>query len=95
MRGAWKVKEAEVLSLRAALIWAKELGLDQCVFESDWKNLVNAYKQELGDSYFHTLVSDCVASCEHFDNVQIVFARRSANCVAHVLVTRSLSDPRE
>lgn len=33
--GAWQVREAEALSLRAVLIWAKDLALDHCVFESD------------------------------------------------------------
>lgn len=62
--GAWQVRETETLSLRAALTWAKELALDHCIFRSDSKLLVDAYKGEQGASYFHTIVSDCVELCK-------------------------------
>lgn len=38
-----------------------------------------------GDSYFHTIVFDCVQEFKHFDQVLVQFVFRSANCVAHVL----------
>lgn len=95
MRGSWKPREAEALSLREALLWARELGLDQCIFESDCKSLVDACNGGTGASYFHTIVLDCIELCKHFNNVLIQFVCRSANSVAHVLATHSLSDLRE
>lgn len=81
--------------MKEALSWAKEVGLDWCVFESDSKQLVDACNGQQGASYFHTIVSDCVESCKHFDHVLISFVRRSANSVAHLLAIHSLSDLRE
>lgn len=93
--GAWQVRKAEALSLKTALSWEKELSLDHCIFESDSKSLVDACKRDHGVSYFHTIVSDCVELCKHFDYVQIVFVRRSANSVAHVLATHSMPGLRD
>lgn len=42
IEGNWRANEAEALSLKEALSWAKDLGLDRCVFESDSQQLVEA-----------------------------------------------------
>lgn len=73
----------------------KELKYDYCIFESDSQQLVNACNDEEGASYFHTIVSDCVDLCKHFNHVLVQFVRRSANGVAHLLATHSTSGLRE
>lgn len=93
--GNWQPREAEALSLKEALSWVKELNYDYCVFESDSKQLVDACNGQEGESYFHTIVSDCVDLCKHFNHVLVQFVRRSANGVAHLLATHSMSGPRE
>lgn len=87
-------REAEALSLKEALSWVKELGFRDCVFETDAKQLADACRNIQGASYFHTIVSDCVEYCKHFDNVLVQFVGRSANVVAHKLAraTYSMSD---
>lgn len=39
-----------------------------------------------GESYFHTLVSNCIHELKHIDQVLVGFIYRSVNCVAHLLV---------
>lgn len=73
--------------MKATLSRAKEVTLDHFIFISDSKSLVDACKGEQGASYFHTIVSDCVELCKHFDYLKIVIVRRSANSMAHVLAT--------
>lgn len=95
IEGRWQPREAEALGMKEALSWSKQLSLDHCIFESDSKVLVEACKENRGESYFHTIVSDCVQLSKHFEHVQIVFASRSVNKVAHLLATYSLADLRE
>ena len=90
-------REAEAVSLKEALSWVKKMGIKKCVFATDAKQLSDACQQSQGESYFHTIVLDCVDYCKHFDSVLIEFTHRSANGVAHVLAraTRSMSDVQE
>ncbi|XP_074344569.1 uncharacterized protein LOC141683717 [Apium graveolens] len=95
VNGRWQPTEVEALNLKEALLWAKDLKLDHCIFEADSKNLVEACKWRKGVSYFHTIVSDCIELCKHFNHVRISFVGRSVNSVAHVLATHSVSDQME
>lgn len=83
------------MSLRNALSWVQSLQYDCCIFESDSKLLVDACKGLDGASYFHTIVSDCIDLCKHFNHVIVQNVRRSANGVAHLLATHSMSDLKE
>ncbi|XP_074378519.1 uncharacterized protein LOC141720064 [Apium graveolens] len=49
-------REAEVLSLKEAMSWVKEMGFQvrKCVFETDAKQLADACKGVQDESYFHT-----------------------------------------
>ncbi|XP_074342828.1 uncharacterized protein LOC141680525 [Apium graveolens] len=89
----WRLaaREAEALSLREALSRLKGLNYDYCIFESDSKLLVEACKGGDGVSYFHTIVSDCIDLFKHFNHVIVQDMRRSANAVAHLLATHSMS----
>ena len=90
-------REAEAISLREALSLVKELGFKNCVFETDAKQLDDACNGVHGESYFHTIVLDCVDYCKHFENVLVKFVHRSVNVVAHKLAraTSSMSDLQE
>lgn len=93
--GRWQPREAEAISLKTTLLWAKSLDLDHCLFESGCKGLVDACNGDKGESYFHTIVLDCLELCKHFDHCKIAFVSRSANKVVHLLATYSMSDLRE
>lgn len=90
-------REAEALSLKEAMAWIKELSFRKCVFETDAKQLADACKDVPGESYFHTIVMDCVDFSKHLEQVLIEFTNRSANDVAHRLawVAYSMSDVKE
>ncbi|XP_074378397.1 uncharacterized protein LOC141719935 [Apium graveolens] len=76
---------AEALILREALSWIKQWRTTKCIFESDSKQLVDALNGSQANSYFNTVVSDCIELIKHFDEVLVIFTYRSANNVAHVL----------
>lgn len=84
--GKWKPRETD---------WVKGLSLDFCRFETDSILLVEACKGDDGVSYFHTIVLDCIDLCKHFDHVLVQYMHRSANGVAHLLSTHSMSSLRE
>lgn len=85
MEGIWHPREAEAISLREVLSWTKRHGFTRCVFETDSKLLADAYNGGRGNSYFHSIVNDCVELSKHFESVLVQFVHRSANEVAHLL----------
>ncbi|XP_074351871.1 uncharacterized protein LOC141691019 [Apium graveolens] len=97
MEGAWRPKEAEAIALKEALSWIIELQYERCVFETDSKAVVQACKKAPDQSFFGTIVDDCVHLSKHVNQVLIQFAFRSANKVAHELAraTYSMSDKGE
>ena len=90
-------REAEALCLKEALSWIKDKNFRRCVFETDCQVLARACKGVNGKSYFETIVRDCMELFHHFDEVEVCFARRSANGAAHALarVAYSMSESRE
>ncbi|KAL8156219.1 hypothetical protein AgCh_001348 [Apium graveolens] len=95
--GRMQAKESEVRSLKEALLWVRQWRTTKCIFEMDAKSVVDAIHGGSGISIFHTIVEDCVELPKHFEQVLVVFARRSANRVAHLLAqaTYSRSGPME
>lgn len=91
MRGGMPPREAEAWSLRAALLWMKEWRPQRCIFELDAKVVVDAVNGDRGSSNLHTIVEECEEILKHFREVLVVFVRRSANQVAHVLAQASYS----
>ena len=59
--------------------------------------MVDAIHGDRGNSIFHTIAEDCVEILKHFEEVLVVFTRRSANKVAHLLAqaTYYVPDPME
>ncbi|KAL8101548.1 hypothetical protein AgCh_033450 [Apium graveolens] len=95
--GRMQAKESEVRSLKEALLWVRQWRTTKCIFKMDAKSVVDAIHGGSGDSIFHTIVEDCVEHLKHFEQVLVMFARRSANRVAHLLAqtTYSMSGPME
>ncbi|KAL8094866.1 hypothetical protein AgCh_036398 [Apium graveolens] len=90
--GIWMPREAEAISLKEVLSWTKQQRYTRCVFETDSKILADAYNGRRGNSYFHTIVNDCLELSKHFENVLVQFVHRSANGVAHLLARASHSE---
>lgn len=83
-------REAEALGLKEALSWMKGRNYRKCVFEMDSKILADACKKAHGNSYFHTIVIDCIDLFKHFEEVLVVFIHRSANDAAHLLAKAAM-----
>ncbi|XP_074346112.1 uncharacterized protein LOC141684874 [Apium graveolens] len=95
--GVWRPKEAEAIAFKEALSWIIELQHKNCVFETDSRVLVQACNRAPDNSYFGTIVGDCIQLLKHINPVLFQFAFRSANSVAHTLAraTYSMSDKGE
>lgn len=74
----------------------KQKGYPRCIFETNAKILVDAFKEVKGKAYIHTIISDCIYF-KHFENVLFEYVRRSENEVAQKLaqVTHSIRSIRE
>ncbi|KAL8146785.1 hypothetical protein AgCh_004503 [Apium graveolens] len=90
-------REAEAMCLKEALSWMKSKGFQKCIFETDSQVLAQACKGRSGNSYFSAIVSDCIDSFKHYDDVQVCFAHRSTNEAAYILAreAHSVSGSRE
>lgn len=95
IEGVWRPREAEAIALKEDLSWIIELQYKECMFETDSRTLVQACKRDPDESFFGTIVGDCIHLLKHINLVLIQFAFRSANSVAHVLARAaySMSDP--
>ena len=91
VHGNVQPREAEAIGLKEALTWTKHRRQKKCIFECDTKLLVDAVNGEGGNTYFHSIVDDCIDLIKHFDEVLVVFAHRSANSVAHELARAAYS----
>lgn len=74
------------MSLKEALSSTKGWRGVKCIFESNPKLLVDALNGHKGNSYFGTIITDCIELLKYFDEVLVVFAYRSVNNVTHLLV---------
>ncbi|XP_074377883.1 uncharacterized protein LOC141719404 [Apium graveolens] len=91
IRALFQPREAEAIALKKALSWVKEVGYQRCVFETDAKTVVDAYKSGEGNTYFHLIISGCIDIGKHYDEVLVEFVHRSANGVVHALARASHS----
>ena len=93
--GSDNVLEAEALSCREALLWIKDKGLVNIIFESDSQLLVRAINTLIFySSTVGLILQDCMYLLNSLNGCAIAFANRSTNQVAHELskVAVSLSD---
>lgn len=82
---------AKALACRGALVFASELGLNSVIVEGDSQQMV----QILGNKRscptgLDVVVEDIWRLAERFQSFEFLFARRSANVVAHKLANSGL-----
>lgn len=65
----------------------------KCIFETDAKTVVEAIHGGRGNSICHTIVKDYVEILKYFEEVLVIFTRRSANKLAHLLAQTTYSMP--
>ena len=87
--------EVKALSCREALLWIKDKGLANIIFESDSQLLVRAINTPIFYSSTMSLIlQECIYLLNNLNGCAITFANRSTNQAAHELakVVVSLSD---
>jgi len=82
-----KVDVGESLGLLSAIRWLKDLHINNVVFESDSKRVVDSFHSNRKDEYdFGAIIRECRNSfSSFFTNSQVEFIRRQANEVTHSL----------
>ena len=82
---------AEAMGVREALSWIKKKAWSQVVIETDCLTVVQALRSSVSmDSYFGGIISECKNLLKD-ERISILFVKRSANSVAHVIARASLS----
>ena len=77
---------AEAMGMREALSWIKKKAWDKVTIETDCVTVVQALRSSISMySYFGSLISECKSLWNDVKNIKILFVKRSANSVAHVL----------
>ena len=86
-----QAREAEAWSFKEALLWTKAWRTNRCIFELDAKSVVDAIHSPPKNSFFHTIIEECVEILKHFEEVLVVFDHRSTNKVADLLAQAAYS----
>lgn len=85
LRGRLQARETEGWSLKEALLWTSKWRPKKCIFKTNAKIVVDAIHRGGGHTNFHTIIDECVEILKHFGEVFVIFNRRSANRIAHML----------
>lgn len=86
--GKTSVETAEVMGIREALSWVKQMDVHNVTIESDSLSMIQAIRSAFPCfSYLGRLVKECrvLLSSMQQRNIQLRFVKRSANQVAHYL----------
>ena len=87
------VREAEAVGLREAITMCMNLQLQRVMFESDAKEIVDAFHSNAEDiSDFGTIIMDCIHLCKQVTNYSVTFIKRQANECAHRLAKAACSN---
>ena len=79
-------EEAEIFACRRAVEFAVECGFLELVLEGDNQALIDALNKRKGlSSWLGHFLQDVLCMLDRLRWVQVVFVKRSANSVAHVL----------
>lgn len=92
MHGQLEVREGEAMGLLQALHWARELQLEDVVFEMDAKTVADSVKsctEDLTD--FGIIIKQCRDILSVEPNYVVEFVRRQANVVAHAFAKAATS----
>ena len=84
-------KQEEALTLRAAMLMAKQQGWRRVVLESDCKQLIDKINGGEGDSTIATVLSNIVSLKSNFYECCFSFTRRMNNSVSHYFTKLTLS----
>ncbi|XP_073042037.1 uncharacterized protein [Primulina eburnea] len=88
--GLVEIKEAEAMSFKEALSWVEDMDLQEIIFESDSKVVIDAVNSlRKDDSEFGALISACRVILRQRPSYKVCFTRRQANKVAHNLARLS------
>ncbi|XP_031121078.1 uncharacterized protein LOC116024322 [Ipomoea triloba] len=91
-RAAFNPPKPEVMGIRKALKWIRDLGIDNLQLESDCQQaILGIFHSYDSVSYFDILLDDVRYIASSFVNLSFLFAKRSTNRVAHCLARESLS----
>ena len=81
---------AEAFGMKEALSWIKDHSWRSVLLETDSLVVVQALRSaSCMDSYFGSIISECLALWKSLPHVDIIFVRRSANKAVHSLARAS------
>lgn len=85
-------KEPETLCLLDALQWIQSLHMENVIFESDAKTLVDVIHSNKSNIFeFSALVDDCKVILQIKQTFKVCFVKRQANTIANVLAKTACS----
>ncbi|XP_073275463.1 uncharacterized protein [Primulina huaijiensis] len=88
--GSVGIKDAEAMAFKEALSWIESMNVQEVIFESDSKIVVEAISSETEDnSEFGAIISECREVIRQKPSFSVCFTRRQANKVAHNLARAS------
>ena len=89
--GLLNAKEAKAIGMREAVLWVRQQGVQQVIFETDAKSTVDALNNKKTDnSEFGSIISECRDLFNQMLRFKYNFIRREANVIAHSLARESL-----
>lgn len=88
--GLTRADEAEVMGMKEALKWLKEINIDGVQIETYCIKTVNNMNNNSSLSYFDLLLNDVRQLAKGFSMLSFSFAKRSANKATHLLVREAL-----
>ncbi|XVF87254.1 hypothetical protein PTKIN_Ptkin18bG0104100 [Pterospermum kingtungense] len=89
---AVKEYEALALALYEAITWVSVSGYERVIYETDAQVVVQAIKNSMADTTeFGSIIQNCKTLLYSKPMSKVMFTRRDANGVAHVLARQSLS----
>ncbi|MBA0660730.1 hypothetical protein Goklo_012701, partial [Gossypium klotzschianum] len=92
--GGMSVEETECVAFEESIKVARRLQLkEQVLFETDHVGLVNRLNNLVNDvTTIGARIKDCAAAFEFFNSVNLIWAERSCNKVAHLLCKKMYSE---
>lgn len=90
--GLFRPPEAKALALYHAISWTIDLGLQNIIFETDCKSIVDHISNpKLGSSYLNVIIRKCRTNLSLSPKSRVSFLRRQANLVVHNLAREARS----
>ncbi|KAK6148628.1 hypothetical protein DH2020_019540 [Rehmannia glutinosa] len=92
VQGQYQIKEVEAIGLKEALSWIIGLGMNNVIFETDAKVVVDGVVVSVsGELEFDAILDECRQLLFGEPTFSVAFVRREGNKVAHELAKRSFS----